>query len=165
MSRLNISPNKFYCFIIALFAIFCISFKPVINQVKAIVLQDEKLNITPKEFYVADVIDERTDHNAIAWLINVKDNKTTPVDLQGGCLPAVKQFIAHNLPQNNKLLPIIIKIKKFAVTETALAGSRVQGRIILNTSFYLKRDSDLIYLADDNGQVIYNRDITQDTAL
>jgi hypothetical protein len=162
MNKVNIAPYKFYSFGIALLLVICLGFKIAVKQSKAIILQDEKLNITPKEFYVADVIDERADRTAVAWLINSKEDKATPVDLQGGSIHAVKQFITHNLAKNSILLPIVIKLKKFAVIETALAGGRIEGRVTLSTSFYLKKDSDLVYLADDNGYATYNRNISQD---
>ncbi|MDB4903171.1 MAG: hypothetical protein JWQ63_2452 [Mucilaginibacter sp.] len=137
------------------------------QQKTEIVLQDEHLPITPKEFYVANVIDERANRAAIAWILPAGNTASTqrkafPVDLQGGSLTAIKQFIDHNLPRNTALHPVIISIKKFTTTETALAGGRVEGHISLIMSFYLKSNEydTLIggqHLADYNGSAVYNR--------
>jgi len=83
--------------------------------------------------------------------------KTIPVDLHGGALPAVKQFITHSLPADKSLHPIIIGLKKLTVVESALAGGRIEGHITLGLSFYLKREDTVIHLSDYNGGAVYNR--------
>jgi hypothetical protein len=155
------------CFIIIAFVLVFLGFKSRAQQKTELILQNEHLPITPKEFYVANVIDERANRTAVAWFLPAgstesNQSKTYPVDLQGGGLTAIKQFIDHNLPRNTALRPIVISIKKFMTTETALAGGRVEGHTSLIMSFYLKSDEDdsLIggqHLADYNGSAVYNR--------
>jgi hypothetical protein len=155
------------CFVIIIFVLVFLGVKSRAQQKTEIVLHDEHLPITPKEFYIANVIDERANRTAVAWLLPTgstesNQSKTYPVDLQGGGLTAIKQFIDHSLPRNTALRPIVISIKKFITTETPLAGGRVEGHTSLIMSFYLKSDENdtLIggqHLADYNGSAIYNR--------
>jgi len=130
---------------------------------KTIVLHGEHLSVTPKEFYIADVVDERENRNEIAWLLPVagKDNtqlKPYPADLEGGGLKAIKQFIERSLPKNKALRPVTIRLKKFVVIETYLTGGRVEGHISLTMSFDLQRgNDDPMHLADYSGSANYNR--------
>ena len=126
-------------------------------------MHDEPLSITPKEFYVANVIDERDNRSAIAWLLPVAgstndQSKTYPVDFQDGGLSAIKLFIGHNLPKNPALRPVVIRLKKFVANESPLAGGRVGGHVVMAMSFYLKRDNEnMVHLGDYNGSAKYNR--------
>lgn len=128
-----------------------------------IILHDELIPLTPKEFYVANVIDERDTRSAIAWILPVGSTqsnqpKAYPVDLQGGGFAAVKQFIDHNLPRDQSLRPVVIGLKKFMVTESALPGGRVEGHVTLIMSFDMERgDDEMLHLADYNGTAIYTR--------
>ena len=146
--------------------LFFSGLKSAAQQKADIILQDERVPITPKEFYVANVIDERDNRTSVALLlpaVNSQNNqpKPYPVDLHGGTLIAVKQFIDHNLPVNTSLRPVIISLRKFTVTETALSGSRAEGHVSLVMSFYLKGEDDspaeALHLADYNGSAVYNR--------
>jgi hypothetical protein len=136
------------------------SFQPIPKQTTDIILKDEKLSITPTEFYIANVVDDRKDRTAIALLLSAANNqqKLNPVDLGGGTLAAIKQFINHNLPADKSLRPIVIHLKIFKVTESALARGRIEGRVSLVLSFglYNGRYSEL-QLADYNGNAVYNR--------
>ena len=154
-------------YILVLIFITLTSFQSTQKTNGSIFLADEKLQIIPKEFYISNVIDERADRTASTWLIpaiTVKDvqPKAYPVDLQGGALNAIKQFIDHNLPQNKTLRPVIISLKKLSIKETALTGSRVEGRISLIFSFSIYKDEDEpMHLAEYNGTTVYERDATQ----
>jgi hypothetical protein len=128
-----------------------------------IILQDEPLIVTPKEFYISNVTDRRDDRTAVAWLlppVAEKNNqpKAYTVDLHGGVVTAVKQFINHSLPPDRSLRPVIIGIKKLKVIETALAGGRVEGHVLLVLAFDMDSgDDEIIHLTDYNGSASYNR--------
>ncbi len=129
---------------------------------KTIVLHNDQLLFTPKEFYVADVTDEREYRTAIARLLSegteAINSKIYTVDFQGGGFAAVKQFVNHSVPRNITLRPVIIKIKKIMATESSLEGGRVQGDIEFDLSFYLKNgDDDAVHLANYHGGSHYNR--------
>jgi hypothetical protein len=161
-----ISKYKACCSALLLLIILLLSaFQSPPRQPNPIVLTDEHIPVTPTEFYIANVTDERNDKSAIAWLLPAaRDASPTavPVDLQGGALHAVKQFIGNSMPRNTALRPVIIGLKKLSVKETALAGNRVEGRVNLVFSFNLdKGEDDRVHLADYNGSAVYNRDATQ----
>ncbi|ASU35746.1 hypothetical protein [Mucilaginibacter xinganensis] len=132
------------------------------NQNDVITLIDERLPVTPGEFYVANVLDARTDSSPVASLATGTKGlpfKTRAVDLKGGTLAAVKKFINNCVPRNAELLPLIIKLKKISVKEQAKEGGMVEGRIEVSFSFNLdKGEDDMIYLAKYNGNAVYNRD-------
>jgi hypothetical protein len=136
------------------------SFQPIPKQTTDIILKDEKLSITPAEFYIANVVDDRNDRTAVALLLPAANNqqKLNPVDLHGGTLAAIKQFINHNLPANKSLRPVVIRLKEFKVIESALAGGRIEGHVSLGLSFGLyKGEYSELQLADYNGNAVYNR--------
>ena len=133
----------------------------------SLVLINERVPVTPKEFYIAKVTDERESRGAIALLVpvvNIKDvpPKASPVDLKGGTLPAIKQFINSSIARNTTLRPVIISLKKINITETALPVGRVEGHVNVIFSFSLDMgEDDRVHLADYNGRAVYNRDVLQ----
>jgi len=151
--------SKLYCILILILS----ALQTNSQQLDAIIFTDERVPINPKEFYIKDIIDERADKSAIASLIPAGPNaKPYAVDIKGGALPGIKQFINNNLPKNKELRPLIIGLKKIAIKETALPNKLVEGRVALTFSFYLdKGDNDKIHLADYSGTAVYNRDAIQ----
>ena len=141
-----------------------LKFQPGTKLNKDILLQNELLTIMPKEFYVADVVDARENRTSIAWLVpvagpKIDQRKLVPVDLQGGGLSSIKQFIDKNLPCNKSLRPVVVTLKKFKVIETVAAGKLVEGHIELKLSFELKNYNGNLHLADYNGSAVYSRTI------
>ena len=137
------------------------------KQIDSIVLVNERVPVIPGEFYIAKVIDSRTDRGPAALLVptattKAAQSKTYPVDLQGGALPAIRQFINNNMARDTKLRPLIISLKKLSIRETKLAGNTVEGRMDLILSFGLdKGDDDIQYLAEYRGNAVYNRNAGQ----
>ena len=150
-----------FWFLLVLASVIFTGFKPFSKQTAIIILHNEPLNIAPKEFYIAGVTDSREDKTAVAWLLPVTKNSETaksyPVDLKGGALEAIREFIANSLPINKGLHPIQVNIIKFMVKETALPGGRVEGKVFVNLSFNLERDETLEHLVDYNGNASYTR--------
>jgi hypothetical protein len=151
------------CIVLALF----LAAAPAINP---IALQQESLAITPKEFYITEVLDERENQKAVAWLLpeaQIADPaaKAQPVDLQGGGGHAIRQFIHQSLPVNNKLRPVVVRIHDFKVTEKSGSDGRVEGRVQLSMSFDLLRDGEYVYLTDYEGAVRYSRSPSQHTVV
>ena len=91
------------------------------NPLEPIELVSETLPFTPKEFYIANVIDEREDPSAIAWLLPPTTQSAIPqkVDLKGGGRAGILAFIQKSLPSNPKLRPVIIRLKECKITELA----------------------------------------------
>ncbi|GAC1306499.1 MAG: hypothetical protein NVSMB24_16900 [Mucilaginibacter sp.] len=149
--------------------VFC-GFQAVPKPPGDIILQDERIPITPKEFYIANVIDERENRAAVAWLVRAGANeksqaKLIPIDLQGGGFSAIKQFIQHNLPRNTALRPVVASLKKCAVIESAAGGGLVEGRVSVVMSFDLADRDDVpeggLHLTDYNGSAAYTRNAGQ----
>jgi len=151
--------SKLYCILI----LFLSAFQTIPQQLDYIILTDERIPVTPKEFYVNDVIDERVDKSPVASVLSTGTNvKPYAVDIKNGALRAFKQFINNNLPKNRDLRPLIIGLKKISIKENELTGNRVEGRVTLVFSFYLdKGEDDKVHLADYSGSAVYNRDATQ----
>jgi hypothetical protein len=151
-----------------LFAAGCVFLFPAFgsNQkaTTPIILHDEKMNFTPHEFYVADVIDDRPDRNAVAALIvrNAANlSAIQSVDLSGGAAASIKQFLGHNLATNTTLRPIIITIKKFKLTESRLTEKQVTGHLAMAFSFELQLKYRTVHLTDYNSGIRYTRPDSQ----
>ncbi len=162
MNKPDFNRQSWYCHILILAALFFTGFQSAAKQTVSIILKDEQVPITPKEFYVANVIDERDSRNAVAWLIPAikKENQpeTYPIDLYGGGLVAIKQFINRNLVCNNALRPVVIGLREFMVTESALGGGLVEGHVSVVMSFGLEQgDDELMHLLDYKGSATYTR--------
>lgn len=135
-----------------------------------IVLTNRQLNEKPHEFYIVNVVDDRAEQNAVAWLLPVPGNLPAvkyKVDLQGGAGSAIKQFADYAIPVNKTLRPVGIRIKKIKLNETAMADGRVEGRLEIQLWFELKKDGGNVHLVDYPAATTYYRGADQqyDTGL
>lgn len=131
-----------------------------------IVLQTARLPFTPKEFYVAEIADARKDRKAVAYLLTPAQNPAAPdvvrpVDLQGGTLPAIRQFVSNSLPRNPRLRPVLIRLNECRITETPGTGSTINGEVTLAMSIHHKRGSDTVHLVNYRGGIRYARPANQ----
>ncbi|GAA4453511.1 hypothetical protein GCM10023189_18680 [Nibrella saemangeumensis] len=141
---------------------FFVGLKPAAEP---IVLKAEPLPFTPKEFYIADVIDERPERGGIGHLITTPGRPAERVDLQGGTVPALRQFVRQSLRQNQSLRAIAIRLKQCKITETAATGNRVEGRIVVGMAFDILRDGESVRLVEYQGGARYNRPASQLTSI
>jgi len=132
--------------------------------ISPLVLNNERLPVTAKEFYVAGVTDNRADRSAVAWLLppGPGNPEKYTVDLKGGALASIKQFVTAALPPDKTLRPIFIHIEQFRLDETVLPGNHVEGKVKVSLSFYLQRDDQKIHLTNYNGSAGYNRHVNQE---
>ncbi len=138
--------------------VFFAAFKPAVAQDNNIILRDETIPVTPKEFYIANITDERGNRSAVASLILPNQPKNSLIDLQGDGFLAIKKFIDKNLPRNTSLRPLDISLKQFMVTETARPDGLINGSAALVLSFSMQNsDGDTIHLIDYNGSTTYTR--------
>ncbi|OUJ76348.1 hypothetical protein BXP70_02225 [Hymenobacter crusticola] len=132
-----------------------------------IVLRSTPLAFTPREFYIADVVDERHDRTAVAYLLPTPLPASTPTpypsDLQGGARTAIQQFIRQSLPTDKSLRPLTIRVQEYHVTEALLPGSKaqVEGRVVLAMHFEWERNGKTIPLTDYRGTARYVRPAQQ----
>ncbi len=128
-----------------------------------IALAPTPLPFIPKEFYIADVTDEREDRTAIGYLLlpissTSQPVVTYPVNLKGGAATAIRQFIRQSLARDQTLRPIVVRIKECLITEAPGANGRVEGRVVLTLSFDLRLDTETVQLAEyHRGGARYNR--------
>ena len=139
--------------------------QPTNNQ-EPIALRSGTLPFTPKEFYVADVVDARPDRSAVAYLFPAASTPgqaatTRPVDLKGGGLAGIRQFIRQSLPHNPSLRPVVIKLREFKLTESAGAPGRVSGLAMVAMDFYLQRGEETVHLVEYRGGARYDRPANQ----
>ncbi|WP_347160006.1 hypothetical protein [Pontibacter chitinilyticus] len=140
-------------------------------ETDTIVLRAEPLPFTPKEFYIAAVNDERPNQATVGTLVPVsttpaaKPAAPRPVDLQGGGLAAIRQYIRKSLPANPKFRPVIIRLQQCKVTETAAANGRVAGQVEVAMAFDLQREGEPVQLLTYKGGARYNRPVSQQTVV
>ena len=129
-----------------------------------IILRDEKIKFTPKEFYISGVDDERKNQGPVAALIYLNPDKslvTKPADLQGGAGVSVRDFVLRNLDRNTERRAIILGIKELKLTEEKSPSGTINGRLTVVFSFSLKSKYDKIHLVDFTGGARYNRTANQ----
>ncbi|MBC5994131.1 hypothetical protein H8S84_14885 [Pontibacter sp. SD6] len=139
---------------------------PPVAGTEPIVLKAEPLPISPKEYYIAKVLDERPDKKAIAHLyaasvVATPVSKPIPVDLKGGAQAAVQDYLRKSLPYNTKLRPVVMRLKEFNVIESAPVKGRVEGRVVAHVIFGLQRDGEILPLIAHQGGIKYNRPASQ----
>ena len=136
-----------------------------------IVLHPTPLAFTPKEFYIADIIDERRDRAAVAYLLptplTAGASAPQPVDLQDGARAAIQQFVRQSLATNKSLRPLTIRLQEYNVKEALLPGaaSQVEGRVTLVMRVEWERNGKTIHLTDYRGAARYVRPSQQPIAL
>ncbi len=130
-----------------------------------IALRAALLPFTPREYYIADLVDEREDRTAVAYLLPTNSQPAYAVDLQGGALIAIREFIQQSLSRNTALRPIIIRLKECRITESPAATGGVDGRVALGMAFDFQREGELVHLVDYQGGARYNRPTGQLTAV
>jgi len=126
-----------------------------------IILRNEKLPFTPKEFYFAEVLDERRDKSKVGLLLLPETAGLQTVDLRGGGSAAISSFIYHSVPQNKRYRPIQIKIHETAITEKRGSTGIVEGNIQLHFSFHFLGEEAPLHLVDYRGGVSYKRSARQ----
>ncbi|WP_147294204.1 hypothetical protein [Pontibacter diazotrophicus] len=156
-----------WTFAVLLVALLWSAGKPT-DDIAPIAFVAEPLPFKPKEFYIANVIDERKDRKAVAYLFPLplsaaeQPGKALPVDLQGGGLSAIRQFMRNNAPANSKLRPVVIRLKEYQLQETAGSSpGRVDGKISVAMSFEYEREGVNVPLIEYRGGARYDRPARQ----
>jgi hypothetical protein len=136
-------------------------FKPGTNDTQLIELQKQKIQISPKEFFIADVVDGRAEKLSIGRLISPTTQAgKAPVYYNANFkegFASIKSYIINGLPVNKGLRPVVVRIKAFKVEETTLGVGRVNGQISLSVAFGLMRDDNFVHLVDYDGSAVYQR--------
>jgi hypothetical protein len=125
---------------------------------------------TPKEYYIANIIDERKERKVVAYLLNAQTapgtaSPTHPVDLEGGGLAAIRQYMKQSLKRNTTLRPVTMRIKEYLVSESPADKGRIAGKVDVLVSFEWQREGETVHLIDYKGGAQYNRSVNQFTAV
>ncbi|WP_162416390.1 DUF922 domain-containing protein [Cyclobacterium roseum] len=119
----------------------------------------------PEEYYIKGLIDDRTDRSPVAFLVpNARSgSQLETVDLEGGAMNALENYLFGVLPQNDQLRPIIVRIKDLKIVETLqdTGTGVVSGEVFLDFSFELDREGELVHLLDFQGGASYKRGVRQ----
>ncbi|KAA9333513.1 hypothetical protein F0P96_09840 [Hymenobacter busanensis] len=129
-----------------------------------LVLHAAPLPFAPTEFYISQVLDERADRAAVAYLLPLSAPAAPqPVDLQGGGAAAIREFVRQSLPRNTALRPVTVRLQECVVRETAAAGApgRVEGRATVAMAFEWQRNGRTIPLTTYRGTARYLRPAAQ----
>lgn len=159
-----------YSFLLGLFYLvvgfLLTAFQPAPELIR---LQPQSLPFTPKEFYIANVTDQRPGRGSVARLALTLNQPTQPVDLDGGLVYSFRAFINQNLKQNKTLRPIAMRVEQCRVTETAV-GNRVRGEFVYAVVFDLLGKDDFgaetsTRLTEYRGSATYTRPLGQLTVI
>lgn len=128
-----------------------------------LILGTGPLNFTPEEFYISEVVDEREDPSAVAWVIPPGSGTSTPqpLDFKGGGKAAIESFMLNSLPRNRNLRPVIVRIKDCRLIEIPGPSRVVQGELKVHLSFDLQKEKGPVHLLDYNGGMKYRRSANQ----
>lgn len=129
-------------------------------------LKSGPLPFTPKEFYIASVVDERKNKSAIAYIFPEAHNtplakSTVAIDLEGGGTTALSKFLMQGFVAGADKRPIIARIKDVHVKETTGEAGRVNGQMIVHIAFEMQRPSGTIPLIEYKGGARYIRPASQ----
>lgn len=122
--------------------------------------------IRPTEFYVAAVLDERPERGAVAWLLT-RPAKTAPgapavqpLDLPGGALTALREFVRQSVPRNAQLRPLTIRLRECRLREAPGAPGWAAGQLTLSLAFEWQRGGRVIPLTTYTGAARYTRPLS-----
>ena len=117
---------------------------------------------SPDEYYISKVIDERKDLNPTAFLVpNIESgNNLLTVNLEGGTIAALEQYILGAYPSSKNLRSVVIKIKDVKIIEKLQDARKgvVEGDIHLDFTFALERGDELVGF---QGGISYQRGVGQ----
>ncbi|WP_375585056.1 hypothetical protein [Cyclobacterium xiamenense] len=144
-----------------------LSGRPVaaVQAIDPIVLKVTSQLFVPSDYYIKGVIDDRTDRSPVAFLVPGANSgrQLETVDLEGGALKGLETYLFAVLPQNQKLKPIVVRIKDLKILEELKGEGKglVAGEVFLDFSFELDRGDELVHLLDFQGGISYKRGIRQ----
>ncbi|WP_303309988.1 hypothetical protein [Hymenobacter sp. BT730] len=129
------------------------------RQASPLVLQPQPVPFTPREFYVAEVTDARPAGSPVALLLAAGGPSVKPeaVALQGGTLPALRQFVRQSVPRNPALRPVTMRVQELQVREAPGPGGTIDGKITVTLAFDWLREGQRVPLVEYRGGSRYRR--------
>ncbi|AIZ62509.1 hypothetical protein PK28_00210 [Hymenobacter sp. DG25B] len=125
----------------------------------ALVLQPQPVPFLPREFYLAEVVDARPKDTPLALLLSTAGAAAKPAaqELQGGTLPALREFVRRSVPRNPALRPVTLRVQELQVRETPGPGGTIDGKITVRLAFEWPRQGERVPLVEYRGGAQYRR--------
>lgn len=124
-------------------------------------LSRQAVPFTPREYYLAEVTDQRPAPGPVAWLLPTAGVRPEAVELQGGTEAALRQFVRQSVPRNPALRPVRMLVQALEVRETPGAGGSIEGKITVQLAFDWQRAGQPVALVQYRGGSQYRRLPTQ----
>lgn len=123
-----------------------------------IVLQSRRETIKPKEFFIADVNDNRTNKAVLGKLQPYGTTTKTAyvTNIEGGS-KALTAFIRSSVVEDRSLRPVIININELLVNEEPAVKGAVNGSVKITLSFELQGTYSAISLTSYSTITTYQR--------
>jgi len=121
-----------------------------------------KTILSNPDFHISKVIDDRFGQPLIGSLFLSRTGFKPglyPIDLQGGTLESVRNFILNGVAKNPSGRPIVIHIKACNIIESLSGSNRVNGKMMLEFQFNLQKDWGEVPLTLYSVTVKYTRSI------
>jgi hypothetical protein len=114
----------------------------LIAQKKEISLQYEILDIPNSNIYIESVIDGRINQRSIGIIYN--NTEIDSIDLKGGAILAINNYLKFNLPKDSSKVPIEIlvtdiSIREYITTSTDSINAKLAFRFYLNDNVNLNK--------------------------
>ncbi|WP_236614054.1 hypothetical protein [Nafulsella turpanensis] len=120
-----------------------------------------RLSVEPKTFFIASVVDERPDKQAVAWLFSgAEEVALKATDLAGGGGKALQDFMLQSLPRHKNLRPVRVRILECRIEEQPGEKEELaEGHIKVKLAFEQERDGETIPLTTYEGGLRYIRSV------
>jgi hypothetical protein len=137
------------------------------DRPEPLVLRSEKAGVTPTEFYIKNVVDERSDRSALADIYFAEAGKPAsyPLDLQGGSFTALRAFILEAMPRNASARPVVVRLRECKIKETLSEKNLVNGQIQVAFDFDLEKTWGHVNLTRYAATARYSRTITNSAVI
>lgn len=123
-------------------------------------LISSKTGHSPVEFYIKNIIDERTvKHPAAKFLLSPKESKSNiqAEEIYDVGYEAIRDYMLQGLVRNTAARPVIVRIRDCNVRETLNAENRISGQVNLILQFDLEKESGEIPLTQYRSTAKYSR--------
>ncbi|WP_100335487.1 hypothetical protein [Hymenobacter chitinivorans] len=134
----------------------------------SLVLKAPDTKLASADYYIARVVDERAGRPAVASLLLPPAQPNQPpalrqLDLQGGTLAALRQFVGQSLPRGTGRRPLTLRIKECRLTETLTPGQPkyADGTLALHLVLDWQREGETVALTEYRGAARYRRALWQ----
>jgi hypothetical protein len=154
MDKFSFAAIFFSCFLL---------FSPVdsVSSQTLISLKGKKALIKKPKFYIAEIIDARSDKEFVGIVQRGMNNKQEPAQFKGGLQEELGHCLAKYLQSKPGLTPLIVRVLKLNIFERTLPTSETAiAEVILE--FYHKSDQGLVLIKSAGSTVTsYGIDVTR----